>query len=299
MEENLEFLRWLSQIRSDSLNSIMLLLTELGNEIVALGIICTLYWCINKRLAYRIGMTFFMSGMLVQALKVSFHIERPWILDPSFSPVEAAKPAATGYSFPSGHTQCATSLYGTFFMRTDKSVIRILCAFLILIVIFTRLYLGVHTPLDVVTSFVVSAVCVFVMDKLITCVERGNSHDIKLCIAFCAISVLICIYSYILAKAGVIDASQINDCFKCGGAGVAFGIGWYIEKNKIDFDEKTDKLWKQALKLLIGIGVALTLKSLPKLIAEGNLAVDFFRYFITVMWVLVAFPLIFSRFSKC
>lgn len=298
MQANLEFLRLLEGIRSGLLNVLMLIFTEFGNEIIVLGVVCTMYWCINKNAAYRLGISFFVSGMLIQALKITFHIERPWVLDPTLSPVEAAKPAATGYSFPSGHTQGACALYGTFFLSTNRKNFRILCAVIIFLVAFSRLYLGVHTPLDVLTSLVVSLLCVVIVYKLLPAVERGNSQGISLYIILGAISILICVYSYILAACGVISYSQINDCFKSGGAGLAFAICMYIEKRAVNFSEKTDKLWKQAVKLAVGIGVALVLKSLPKLIAENNLAVDFIRYFITVAWVLVIFPLIFSKFSS-
>ena len=85
--------------------------------------------------------------------------------------------------------------------------------------------------------------------------------------------------------------------YKSGGAGLAFALGWYLERNKLRFDVRTDKLWKQAVKMIVGIAGALILKSGLKLIAPGNLILDFVRYFLTVFWVLYVFPLIFSRFT--
>ena len=71
------------------------------------------YWCYDKKFARRIGLTYFSSGLVVQNLKIIFRIPRPWILDPDFHPVQSAIPHATGYSFPSGHTQGATSLFAS------------------------------------------------------------------------------------------------------------------------------------------------------------------------------------------
>ena len=296
LEANLEVLRTLSSIRSGFLDSLMMIITELGSELIVIGVICLLYWCIDKNAAYRIGMIFFVSGILVQGLKVTFHIERPWVLDPSFKPVEAAKPDATGYSFPSGHTQSGTALYGALFAGSKKIRLKAICVALVLLVAFSRIYLGVHTPLDVVVSLAVTVACVVIVGKLSGSLERGNSRDMTVCIALSALSVLLCIYSFILASCGVIESVHINDCFKSGGAGLAFAIGWYLERNKLNFDVRTDKIWKQVVKMALGIAGALILKSGLKLIAPGNLILDFVRYFLTVIWVLYAFPLIFSRF---
>ena len=78
-----------------------------------LSVLCFFYWCYDKKFARRIGLTYFSSGLVVQNLKIIFRIPRPWILDPDFHPVQSAIPHATGYSFPSGHTQGATSLFAS------------------------------------------------------------------------------------------------------------------------------------------------------------------------------------------
>ena len=98
----MEFLRFLSEHRTPVLDNIMQLVTYFGQEIIIIALICALYWCADKRFAYLLGFTYFTAGLCVQTLKITFRIPRPWILDPNFSAVESAVPAATGYSFPSG-----------------------------------------------------------------------------------------------------------------------------------------------------------------------------------------------------
>ena len=99
------FLWFLSEHRTPALDKIMQLVTYFGQEIIIIALICALYWCADKRFAYLLGFTYFTAGLCVQTLKITFRIPRPWILDTNFSAVESAVPAATGYSFPSGHTQ--------------------------------------------------------------------------------------------------------------------------------------------------------------------------------------------------
>ncbi len=302
MQNALSFLKALEGIRSPFLDTLIQLITRLGEEVIVLGVICILYWCINKDSAYRLGFGFFISGIGVQALKVSFRVARPWVLDPSLSPVSSAVPAATGYSFPSGHTQSATSLYGYIAGTVDKrrtsgKIIFAVMLLLVGAVGFSRMYLGVHTYFDVVTAVLVTALALFAVIKLWDCISKP-SNVLTVSVILGSVSVLLCVYSYILHKTGLVPAEQINDCFKSGGAGLGFAVGYYIEKKFLNFSVKTQKAWHQAVKATVGIAGALLIKSLPKLIAEGNLAIDFTRYLITVLWVIVIFPVIFTKFVK-
>ena len=79
------------------------------------------------------------------------------MLDPDFSIVESARAGATGYSFPSGHTQNAFSSFGCLGMWA-KGGWRALCFAIVVLIGFSRMYLGVHTPLDVGVAFVLGLV---------------------------------------------------------------------------------------------------------------------------------------------
>jgi undecaprenyl-diphosphatase len=117
-DNNLEFainiLKGLESIRNPFLNVLFELITRLGEELVVFGVICIFYWCLHKETAYELGLSFFASGILVQGLKVTFCVERPVKIDSTLKPLGSVTDTATGYSFPSGHTQSATTLYGFF-----------------------------------------------------------------------------------------------------------------------------------------------------------------------------------------
>ncbi len=292
----ISFLKALSNIRTPFFDVIFQLVTRLGEEVIVLGVICFLYWCVSKNTAYKLGMIFFTSGMLVQGLKITFRIERPFVTDKTLKPVPSAIEAATGYSFPSGHTQSAVSLYGYFALSSKRTWVRILLVFVFLLVGFSRLYLGVHTYFDVGVSLLLTLLTVFAVPFVYERIASGK-HDLALSVALAAISAFICIYALILANTGYVDRAQINDCFKSGGAGIAFALGFYIERKYIRFDVSVKKPYMQAVKFVLGVAGALIIKSALKLIAPGSLAVDFIRYFITVIWVLLIYPYIFSRLS--
>ena len=297
LEIAINFLKALSKIRTPFGDTLVQLITRLGEEVIVLGVICLLYWCINKDAAYKLGMIFFASGMLVQGLKVSFRIERPWVIDPTFSPVASARGGATGYSFPSGHTQGATALYGYFALNSRKKVYKAIFIILILLVGFSRMYLGVHTFYDVLASLALTTIVLLLINELYVKFANGE-RDFVVAAVLGGVSVLLCIYSYVLAKLGAVDFMQIKDCFKSGGAGLGFAIGFYLERKYIKFDTHAPKIWLQVVKFVIGVAVALLFKSALKLISPGNLIVDFVRYFVTVMWVVVIYPVVIKKLIK-
>ena len=86
----MDFLHVLAELRTPFGEHFFQFVTYLGQEVIIIAVICTLYWCVDKRFAYQLGFTYFLAGLCVQALKITFRIPRPWILDPSFSPVESA-----------------------------------------------------------------------------------------------------------------------------------------------------------------------------------------------------------------
>ena len=294
METALEILRSLEGIRNPVLDAIIQGVTRLGEELIIFGVICLLYWCLNKNAAYKLGLIFFASGIAVQGLKVTFRIERPFVLDPTLSPVPTAIEAATGYSFPSGHTQSATSLYGYFAYTVKQKWLKVIFVLAFVAVAFSRMYLGVHTIFDITVSMVITLLAVILISKFYSAFTCGK-YDVIVSAVLAAVSIILCVYSFILAKAGYVDTFQINDCFKSGGAGLGFALGFYLERKHLNFDVKAPKIYIHILKMILGIAGALVFKSGLKLIAEDNLIVDFVRYFLTLLWVIYLFPLIFTK----
>ena len=157
----MEILNLLAEYRTPFFDTLFQLITYLGQETLAVAVICWLYWCQNKKLAYTIGFTYFVSGLAVQGLKITFRIPRPWILDPGFQAVPSAVPATTGYSFPSGHTQSGTALFGSLALASEKNWKKFLCVLSFLLIGFSRMYLGCHTLKDVLTAMVISLASAF------------------------------------------------------------------------------------------------------------------------------------------
>jgi len=161
----MEFLYMLESIRFPILNELMLLITRLGEETAFLVAAMVVFWCVDKRKGYYVMAVGFIGTMLNQFLKLAFRVPRPWILDENFSIMEAAREAASGYSFPSGHSQSAVGTFGAIARTTENKWIRYVCIAVMVLVPFSRMYIGVHTPLDVLVGAALSLALVFLLRK--------------------------------------------------------------------------------------------------------------------------------------
>lgn len=290
----MSFLWFLSGLRTPVLDKIMQCFTYFGQEIIIIAVICALYWCADKRFAYVAGFTYFTSGLLVQTLKITFCIPRPWILDPDFSAVPSAVPAATGYSFPSGHTQAATSLYFPLALRAKNKKAKLFFIFLFVMVGFSRMYLGCHTPKDVSAAMALSIIISLVIWRFQSFLLDNTGCLKQIAAILAALSLSVAAYALALKNTGVIEAKYALDCCRAAGAGLGFSIGWYLERTYLNFDTHTDHLWQQILKLMIGLLFAFVIKSGFPVIFGSSILAKMSEYFILVLWVLVIYPYLFS-----
>ena len=292
----MEILRAIEGIRSPFLDTVVGLITQLGEETLGIVILCAIFWCINKKFAYGIGIAFFFSGLTVQGMKICFRIDRPWVTDPTLNPVPSALEKATGYSFPSGHTQSAASLFGSIGVQIKQTPIKVVCFLFVLLVAFSRMYLGVHTLLDVGTSVLIAFLFILITQKVLSgdTVNKKREFVISLIMALYAVTVTI--IAVVMYNNGTIAHEYVADCLKAAGAGIGFAVGMFVERVYIDYPVKAKSIPWQLLKLVIGLAGVLILKEGLKLVIGTGLAVDMFRYFLMLTWVTVFYPLIIKRF---
>lgn len=292
------FLWLLEGIRTPFLDKLMQFVTYFGQELIIIAVICALYWCADKRFAYFLGFTYFTAGLCVQTLKITFRIPRPWVLDPDFHAVESAVPGATGYSFPSGHTQGATSLFCPLALKSHRVWLKVCCILAFVLIGFSRMYLGCHTPQDVLVSMglsiFISCLLWHFQDFLL-----DNTKHLKLIASILALlSLAVALYAFFLNANGTIETKYAEDCCKAAGAGMGFALGWFLERSYLNFSTDGFSVKGQILKLCLGLAAALLLKEAASLILGSSALAKMAEYFILVLWVLVIYPCLFSKIQR-
>lgn len=115
-----------------------------------------LYWCVGEKEGELLMFNFGFSNLVGYVVKNIAKVPRPWVLDPDLHPTPEAKAGAPGYSLPSGHTVSAVSAFGTMaWICRRKTVLAVFFLSLTVILPFGRMFLTVHTPLDIITAVIV------------------------------------------------------------------------------------------------------------------------------------------------
>ena len=302
----MEFLYWLESIRNPILNTLMLIFTEFGSELLFIVAGLLMFWCIDKKQGYFVLLTGFFGVYINQFLKIACRIPRPWVLDPNFTIVEAAREAASGYSFPSGHTQTAVGCYGALAVCRKEKWVRIVGIVMCLLIPFTRMYLGVHTPWDVGVSIIIALTLICILWPLFC--EFGHQRKLMyplmgvLSVFAVAFLLFVTLYNFPSDIDAANYTSAVKNAYKFLGCTLGMWVIYEVDDRFIKFDTKTAKWWAQVIKLAVGFGLLLVVmegsKPLFNLIFKGNYIAYAIRYFCTVLFAGAVWPLTFKWFAK-
>ena len=301
----MEFLKLLEKIRNPFFDFIFSLITYCGDEIVFMAIAIILFWCVSKKEGYYILSVGFVGTIINQFLKLAFRISRPWVKDPSFTIVESAREAATGYSFPSGHTQNSVGTFGSIAYVFNKKWVRITAIVFAILVPFSRMYLGVHTPLDVFVSVGIALILIFAIRPLINKAEKNPKVMYIFLGSMLVLSIAYLLYVELYNFPADIDThnyeSGLKNAYTLLGAIAGMVIAYPIEIRYIKFETK-DKWYINIIKVALGLGLVLGIKAGLKpvlnLICGGHPCADAFRYMLIVLFAVCVYPLLFPVFRK-
>ena len=262
----MRFLRFLEGLRTGAGDFFFATVTHVGEEIFFLGLAILFYWCISKRQGYYILMTGIVGSVINQWLKIVFRIPRPWILDSNFKPVGAAIEEATGYSFPSGHTQNVAGTFGCIGRYNRQRWLKISCLVIIILVAFSRMYLGVHTPLDVTVSLVVAAALVFAFHYVFRTEESMDKYMLPTVIGSLVLSVAFIIYVSLLSESDFTTAADLANLASAKknaatflGCLLGLALVYPLDKYIVKFDTK-GRWYSQLIKFVVGIAIVFVIK---------------------------------------
>ena len=298
-------LYFFQSLRTPFLDALMQLITRFGEETIFMVVSIGVFWCVSKKEGYYLLSVGFLGTVLNQFLKLACRIPRPWVRDPDLTIVESARAGADGYSFPSGHTQNAVSTFGGIARSTRHRWVRSVCIALAVLVPISRMYLGVHTPLDVSVAAVTSVVLVIALYPLIERAERHPGLLAGLLAALCVIAGAYVAYVSLHTFPADIDAENLAsgtaNAWKLLGATVGMLLGSCLERRFVRFETKAP-LWVQCVKLAGGLMLLLAIRAglkepLLALFGHSGLA-GAVRYLVMVVFAAAVWPLVFRPLCR-
>ena len=263
----------------------MLFITNTAGLMPCFLVLALVYWCINKDLGSAILLNLSFGTNINYLLKNHFKIPRPWLRDPRIVPVSAAIDDAAGYSLPSAHVARAMATYGVIAADLSKrekkkefSVQQVIGFFLwtvVVLIMFSRMYLGVHTHTDVLVAFGLGLLWMLILRFALLL----QKNEIIL-VAGLAVTIY-SIYHYGLNS----------------NVGILIGLlfGWYVEQRWIRFQTDGTPQEKMLRFIIGGSFLILLFTLLPKFITVFTLAryANFVTHLIAGLYITVAFPLCF------
>ena len=279
-------LQALEKIRCPFLDVFFGIFTALGEEMIIAAIIAVVYICFSKRIGEQALVTVLTASCVTAAVKSGVRRLRPYEagavdrvhIDNALVSTADLDP---DMSFPSGHATATGGFFSALAIRIRKPLAVVLCSLFVLLVMLSRLYLGVHYPTDVLAGLAVGVGCAFLW-QLVYRKWYGARLYIYLGVALCTLPFLF------------IPRTATHSMFQISSIALATAIGLLIEDNFIKFED-TDRWLHRLFRLLI----VLVCAAVPYLILhftlpEGNWF-DFLTYFAALLPAMTLAPFLYKK----
>ncbi|MDD3626299.1 MAG: phosphatase PAP2 family protein [bacterium] len=236
-EYGIDIIKFFQQLQSPVLTNIFKIITELGSETFYIVLFPFILWSINFKKGVKLGIVFLLSVILNEILKALLGEPRPFELVSGLNLIEEH-----GFGIPSGHSQSAIVIWGIISTWTDKRIGKFLCFLMIFLISFSRIYLGVHFPTDILGGWLVGGIILYVYSKYSSQVSNwldGLQMNIQLGIVL-LFTIIISITFPVKNPVGL------------NGLLAGFGIGLAIMYQYYSFQFE-QKIVKQTLRFIVGI----------------------------------------------
>ena len=285
--DELIFLKAIEKIRNEHLTKLFEAITFLGEETLLVIIICVIYFAFSTRLAKRLTFITLSSLALNSTIKNIFKIPRPFFSNE----IQCIRPdTATGYSFPSGHTQNFATWSSSFAFIFNKKTLLFASVILTVLVAFSRMYLGAHYPSDVITGGLLGLLISYFCNKAYEASKKpGTFLYTILFIILIPFAIMFFISTDILCA----------DFFKIYGMIFGFSCAVTLEEKYIKY-ECIGNCIQKILRIIVAIIVAFLVKKSTGILqfyGDTHLIFikDFISYFILTFAVFGLCPYIFKK----
>src|SRR4030042_1908379 len=267
------------------LDYIMLSITTAGSVTFYTLALPILYWCWDRKKALYAGATFLLAMSLNDILKQIINHPRPdpAKLLPGLREL-AYRSSPKGPGFPSGHAQGSITFWGTLALMERNWTVTAAALLMIILVPFSRLYLGVHFLGDVIGGLIIGLFCLAVTLPA-TSITENYYRTVNEAIIISALMII----PYLLYK--IMPGDHINSTM---GTISGFLIGAFLAKDRIRFNPR-NRLRYQLIKIAVGVaGFAIISFGLKRILPDIPIA-GYFRYWCIGFWCSFAAPSIFGR----
>ncbi len=309
---DIQYLLWLQGIRESAgkgVENFFALLSDSIFFIIAASIM--IFLLLDKKKGAFVLFAYSIGSTLNAIVKVTACVYRPWIRDPRIVPAGKALGLATGYSFPSGHTSAVSScVFGMANQFKGNRVLAALLSAYLLLVAFSRNFLGCHTPQDVLVALLEGLAAMFAAKFLLAFVQKNKDNDT---IVFAAAALLAAFFAaFILLKPYPIDKDSAgnilvspqkmqNDAFFDLAFALGFVHAWFLERRFVKFSTDNLNAKKRVLRLAVCLAlvffVMFALYPAAKNAFDKRLAKFIGGYLRSFVCVYLA-PLIFTKIEK-
>jgi membrane-associated phospholipid phosphatase len=282
----MDFIIAIQEMGGPLFETIFLALTFTGEEMFYLILVPIIFWAFDHRIGTRVGFAFLISAYVNPILKDLFPEPRPYHINP-----EVSNHDWPGSGTPSGHAQSSVFVWGTLAWQIGRGWFWGLAIIWMFLVGFSRIYLGVHFPHQVVVGWIVGALLlalfIFLDPRFETWMAQ-QPFGLQLSISI-GIPVLLAL------------AYQHNDTVASAAVMCGLGSGLVLMRRYCPYSA-SGFWWQRVLRAAIGMAGLLALYISLGLIApeEGTVSESlyytarFLRYGALGLWISLGAPWFFN-----
>ena len=270
------------------LDYFMVGITCLGNQIFYIVALPLLYWTFDRGTTLKIGAVFLLSAALNSFMKNLYMNPRPEAgkLLPGISELNIAFKPKNSPGFPSGHTQGSVSFWGPVLFYIRKKPVMIVSALLILLIPYSRMYLGVHYLGDVIGGYCLGVLSLIILFPANSFFEK-QWRAIKDILIIGTLLITTLLVSYLLKDNHIAQPLAVFAAMICGAV---------MASDRVDFNPRGG-LKAGFIKVILGFCVIALLKEGLKPLLPQSALGTYFRYWLIGFWVTFGAPFLFSRFE--
>jgi membrane-associated phospholipid phosphatase len=292
----LDLIRSVQSHATPALTIFMKVITNLGGAAAYLALLPLIFWCFDAEKGIRLTLAVMVSVWINLALKILCGQPRPFW--PAYDPsVGIITEAANG--FPSGHAQISLTLWVIVASWTGKKWGYAAAILVSLLVGFSRLYLGVHFPTDLLGGWILGAL---VLGAYFLFSDRAKAMLLRGGLRFQMIASAAAAFIMILYRPSV-------EMLMPGAVVLGTGLAYSVTANRLHFRPAAmfgrrgaGKFLTLAGRYLIGIAGIVLLFVVFSRIEPGKTSAHyplffFLRFVLLEVWIYLCAPWLYQRLS--